>query len=169
MCRLVVRPQAHRLGSPIAFRTLITRTENKIRAFVDCGQSNINHETRTTNQKPPPNRKTIPTNQSTPYCNKPVHTTARNIATCRTARNECGPAHIVIGDGGNREGLASKYMDPKPEISMFREASFGHGELEVVNETHALWTWHRNDNDESVVADSAWLTSLASNPACTKS
>ncbi|CAM8955282.1 unnamed protein product [Rhodiola kirilowii] len=83
--------------------------------------------------------------------------------------NGCGPVHIVIGDGGNREGLASKYMNPQPKISLFREASFGHGELEVVNGTHALWTWHRNEDDESVVADSTWLRSLSSDPACSKS
>uniref|UniRef100_A0A2N9H7F9 Purple acid phosphatase n=1 Tax=Fagus sylvatica TaxID=28930 RepID=A0A2N9H7F9_FAGSY len=80
--------------------------------------------------------------------------------------NNCGPVYINIGDGGNREGLASKYQNPKPDISLFREASFGHGELNVVNATHALWTWHRNDDDEAVVSESIWLTSLSSNPAC---
>ncbi|KAJ8483725.1 hypothetical protein OPV22_016210 [Ensete ventricosum] len=78
----------------------------------------------------------------------------------------CGPVHITIGDGGNREGLAKKFQKPQPAISEFREASFGHGRLEVTNGTHALWAWHRNDDDEAVVADQVWLTSLASNPAC---
>jgi hypothetical protein len=59
-----------------------------------------------------------------------------------------------------------RYQNPKPDISLFREASFGHGELNVVNATHALWTWHRNDDDEAVVSESIWLTSLSSNPAC---
>ncbi|KAK4772933.1 hypothetical protein SAY87_027952 [Trapa incisa] len=58
------------------------------------------------------------------------------------------------------------YMEPKKAISIFREASFGHGQLEVPNATHARWLWHRNDNDEAVVADSVWLTSLSSNPRC---
>jgi hypothetical protein len=79
-----------------------------------------------------------------------------------------GPMYVTIGDGGNREGLADKYIDPQPETSVFREASFGHGRLQVVNATHALWTWHRNDDDEPVVADHAWITSLTSNPACNK-
>lgn len=74
--------------------------------------------------------------------------------------------HITIGDGGNREGLASKYAIPKPMTSLFREASFGHGQLEVVNASHARWSWHRNDNDESAVADSTWITSLSSDPSC---
>ncbi|KAK3139341.1 hypothetical protein QOZ80_5AG0381790 [Eleusine coracana subsp. coracana] len=78
----------------------------------------------------------------------------------------CGPVYVTIGDGGNREGLAEKFVDPQPAISEFREASFGHGRMEVVNATHALWTWHRNDDDVPVVADQVWITSLAANPAC---
>ncbi|KGN56766.1 purple acid phosphatase 23 [Cucumis sativus] len=34
----------------------------------------------------------------------------------------------------------------QPEWSAFRESSFGHGTLEVKNSTHALWTWHRNQD-----------------------
>ncbi|KAF4370860.1 hypothetical protein G4B88_012660 [Cannabis sativa] len=34
----------------------------------------------------------------------------------------------------------------QPEWSAFRESSFGHGILEVVNSTYALWTWHRNQD-----------------------
>ena len=77
--------------------------------------------------------------------------------------------YVTVGDGGNREGLADKYIDPQPTISAFREASFGHGRLEVVNATHALWTWHRNDDNQPVVADQVWITSLAANPACNRS
>lgn len=62
--------------------------------------------------------------------------------------------------------ILCRYIDPKPEISLFREASFGHGEFEVMNATHALWSWHRNDNDEAVVGDSFWFISLSSDPAC---
>ncbi|KAM5569508.1 hypothetical protein ABKV19_016832 [Rosa sericea] len=36
--------------------------------------------------------------------------------------------------------------DEQPEYSAYRESSFGHGLLEVRNETHALWTWHRNQD-----------------------
>lgn len=63
--------------------------------------------------------------------------------------------------------LSERYIEPKPAISMFREASFGHGQLQVVNGTHALWTWHRNqDDNEAVASDTIWLTSLSANPAC---
>nr|KYP71111.1 putative inactive purple acid phosphatase 20 [Cajanus cajan] len=93
-----------------------------------------------------------------------VHAYERFTRVYEDRANNCAPVYINIGDGGNREGLASKYIDPKPEISIFREASFGHGVLEVVNASHALWTWHKNDNDEAVVSDSIWITSFSSNP-----
>ncbi|XP_040384547.1 probable purple acid phosphatase 20 [Oryza brachyantha] len=97
-----------------------------------------------------------------------VHAYERFARVYGGEADPCGAVHVTIGDGGNREGLAEKYVDPQPATSAFREASFGHGRLEVVNATHALWTWHRNDDDEAVVADQAWITSLASNPACNK-
>ncbi|KAG6527675.1 probable purple acid phosphatase 20 [Zingiber officinale] len=78
----------------------------------------------------------------------------------------CGPVHITIGDGGNKEGLATRYQDPQPEISVFREASFGHGRFELANATHAHWTWRRNVDDVAAVADQVWLTNLASDPTC---
>lgn len=61
--------------------------------------------------------------------------------------------------------FAFRYKDPSPEWSVFREASFGHGELQMVNSTHAHWTWHRNDDDEPTKSDEVWLTSLV-NSGC---
>ncbi|PON42462.1 Acid phosphatase [Parasponia andersonii] len=95
-----------------------------------------------------------------------VHAYERFTRVYSDKADNCGPVHITIGDGGNREGLATKYIDPKPEISVFREASFGHGQLEVANASHAHWTWHRNQDDEVIVSDSLWLRSLSSDPAC---
>ncbi|KAJ0810887.1 putative Acid phosphatase [Helianthus annuus] len=60
------------------------------------------------------------------------------------------------------------YTEPQPTISEFREASFGHGQFEVVNASYAKWSWHRNQDDESVQVDSVSITSVASNPACNK-
>nr|GMD44442.1 probable purple acid phosphatase 20 [Ipomoea batatas] len=91
-----------------------------------------------------------------------VHAYERFTRVYKEEANDSGPLYITIGDGGNLEGLATKYIDPQPKISLFREASFGHGELEVVNGSHARWTWHRNDDDEGVVADSVWIRSLSS-------
>ncbi|KAM2466622.1 hypothetical protein TB2_008374 [Malus domestica] len=97
-----------------------------------------------------------------------VHAYERFTRVYKAQANNCGPVHITIGDGGNREGLASEYLNPQPKISVFREASFGHGQLVVVNATHARWTWHRNEDSETIASDSIWLTNLSSDPACKK-
>nr|GMD44443.1 probable purple acid phosphatase 20 [Ipomoea batatas] len=91
-----------------------------------------------------------------------VHAYERFTRVYKEEANDSGPLYITIGDGGNREGLATKYIDPQPKISLFREASFGHGELEVLNGSHARWTWHRNDDNVGVVADSIWIRSFSS-------
>nr|XP_043611444.1 probable purple acid phosphatase 20 [Erigeron canadensis] len=95
-----------------------------------------------------------------------VHAYERFNRVYSEHNDNCGPVYITIGDGGNREGLASKYKEPQPTISAFREASFGHGEFEVVNASYAMWSWHRNDDDESVLSDSVWIKSLSSDPTC---
>uniref|UniRef100_A0A0E0QGQ9 Purple acid phosphatase n=1 Tax=Oryza rufipogon TaxID=4529 RepID=A0A0E0QGQ9_ORYRU len=49
--------------------------------------------------------------------------------------------------------------EKQPEWSAFRESSFGHGILEVVNSTYALWTWHRNQDayGEDSVGDQIYI------------
>ncbi|XP_058093943.1 purple acid phosphatase 18 [Magnolia sinica] len=91
-----------------------------------------------------------------------VHAYERSKRVNNGKVDPCGAVHITIGDGGNREGLAHWYINPIPEWSVFREASFGHGELRIVNSTYAFWSWHRNDDDESVRSDQVWINSLAS-------
>ncbi|KAL3699279.1 hypothetical protein R1sor_017301 [Riccia sorocarpa] len=76
-------------------------------------------------------------------------------ALCTPEKNETAPVYVVIGDGGNIEGLAGVYTQPQPAYSAFREASFGHGLFEIYNHTHAYFTWHRNQDGEKVAADSA--------------
>lgn len=58
--------------------------------------------------------------------------------------------------------MYDRYKNPPPHWSVFREASFGHGELKIANATHAFWSWHRNDDDEPVRSDQVWITSLTS-------
>ncbi|MCD7449875.1 Purple acid phosphatase 18 [Datura stramonium] len=89
-----------------------------------------------------------------------VHAYERTRRVYNGKSDPCGAVHITIGDGGNREGLAHRYKQPPPEWSVFREASFGHGELKMVNSTHAFWSWHRNEDDEPVQSDQVWITSL---------
>ncbi|XP_042437247.1 probable purple acid phosphatase 20 [Zingiber officinale] len=95
-----------------------------------------------------------------------VHAYERFARVFNGSSDLCGPVHITIGDGGNVEGLVTDFLLPHPAISLFREASFGHGRFEVANATHALWTWHRNDDNVAVAADQVWITSLASDPNC---
>ncbi|KAL7087900.1 hypothetical protein ACP275_13G096700 [Erythranthe tilingii] len=90
-----------------------------------------------------------------------VHAYERSKRVFNGKSDPCGAVHITIGDGGNREGLAHWYKKPHPDWSVFREASFGHGELKIVNSSHALWSWHRNDDDEPVRSDQVWITSLS--------
>ena len=65
-----------------------------------------------------------------------------------------GIVHFNIGDAG-----ASLYTSwlATPAYSAFHSAVFGHGELQLVNRTHAHWTWHRNQDDEKIVADDYYV------------
>ncbi|CAA7019167.1 unnamed protein product [Microthlaspi erraticum] len=95
-----------------------------------------------------------------------VHAYERFNRVYQDKFDKCGPVYINIGDGGNEEGLATEYKTPNPAISLFREASFGHGQLVVMNATHAHWDWQRNDDDVSVEKDSVWLTNLLADSSC---
>ncbi|KAJ4980386.1 hypothetical protein NE237_031223 [Protea cynaroides] len=95
-----------------------------------------------------------------------VHAYERFTRVYNNDTNQCGPVYVTIGDGGNREGLALTFKDPSSNLSLFREASFGHGRLRVFNQTHALWSWHRNNDTESIVADQVWLESLSVSSVC---
>lgn len=87
-----------------------------------------------------------------------VHAYERTLPVAEGGKvdERCGIPYIVIGDGGNREGLAGDYVDPTPAWSAFREASYGHGTIDVLNTTHALFQWRRNQ-DDGAVADAAWI------------
>ena len=65
----------------------------------------------------------------------------RNHRAYNNKRDAAGPVYITIGDGGNREGLATKWLAETP-VSAFREATYGHGEITLINSTACLWTWH---------------------------
>ncbi|KAI3746236.1 hypothetical protein L6452_08660 [Arctium lappa] len=97
-----------------------------------------------------------------------VHAYERFTRVYDNNADPCGPIYITVGDGGNREGLAMKYKEPSPSISLYREASFGHGRLRIMNETHAHWSWHRNDDSAALVADDVWLEGLSSSPSCSQ-
>jgi hypothetical protein len=80
--------------------------------------------------------------------------------SCKVYKYECindAPYYITIGDGGNAEGLATSWINPQPSWSIYRQASYGHGEFMVYNTTHALWQWHQNQDLSPVVADEFWM------------
>ncbi|XP_031111441.1 purple acid phosphatase 23 [Ipomoea triloba] len=54
-----------------------------------------------------------------------------------------GVCHMNFSSGPAKGNFC---WDTQPEWSAYRESSFGHGILEVINSTYALWTWHRNQD-----------------------
>jgi hypothetical protein len=66
-----------------------------------------------------------------------------------------GPVHFNIGDAG--AGLYTSWKSPTPAWSAFHSAEFGHGEITFLNATTAHWTWHRNADPESTIADEVYL------------
>jgi hypothetical protein len=123
-----------------------------------------------------------------------VHAYERSNRVFNYTLDPCGPVHISVGDGGNREKMATSYADEpgrcpdplstpdpfmgggfcgfnftsgpaagsfcwdrQPDYSAYRESSFGHGILEVKNETHALWRWHRNQDLYGSVGDEIYI------------
>ncbi|XP_061336382.1 purple acid phosphatase 22-like [Gastrolobium bilobum] len=97
-----------------------------------------------------------------------VHAYERFTRIYDNKADSCGPMYITIGDGGNREGLALKFKDPPSPLSLYREPSFGHGRLRILNGTNAHWSWHRNNDTNAVVADDIWIQSFSSSKACSK-
>ncbi|XAR72784.1 4-nitrophenylphosphatase [Bertholletia excelsa] len=77
---------------------------------------------------------------------------------CTPVKDQSAPVYIIIGDGGNIEGLATNMTEPQPKYSAFREASFGHATFAIKNRTHAYYSWHRNHDGYAVVADSLWFS-----------
>ena len=90
-----------------------------------------------------------------------VHAYERTANVVGGVVNASGPQHITIGDGGNREGLYTNWVNPQPAWSLYRDAEYGSGELTFVNATHALWAWHRNADPVPVVTDTAVIRNVA--------
>ncbi|KAK7337223.1 hypothetical protein VNO77_17786 [Canavalia gladiata] len=97
-----------------------------------------------------------------------VHAYERFTRIYNNKADSCGPMYVTIGDGGNREGLALQFKNPPSPLWLYREPSFGHGRLRILNETHARWSWYRNNDADAVVADGVWIESLSSSKACSK-
>jgi len=66
-----------------------------------------------------------------------------------------GIVTLVVGNGGNNEGLAKHWEQPQPVWSVYRESSFGFGVATVFNATHLHWKMVRAEN--STIADDWWF------------
>lgn len=86
-----------------------------------------------------------------------VHAYERVHRVYQSKLNPNAPVYINIGDGGNREGLATQYYTPAPVWSAFRQAEYGHGELRVLNTTHVHWSWQRDPDSESMKSDEVYI------------
>lgn len=77
-----------------------------------------------------------------------VHAYERSHPVYKNTSQPGAPTYLVVGDGGNREGHASTYLD-EPGWSAFRDGlSFGHGRLVIANQSHMRWEWYRNDKQQ---------------------
>lgn len=91
-----------------------------------------------------------------------VHAYERSVPVYQQTPTDGAPTYITIGDGsqisqsccfifilkiwdtgGNREGTADDWY-PTASWSAYHESAFGHGRLELLNSTHAHWSWQKN-------------------------
>ena len=74
-----------------------------------------------------------------------VHAYERTYPVAYNSTSSSGPIYVVTGEAGNREGHAGAYQQPQPAWSAFRDNTiFGHGYLQMKNETNAVFTWMKN-------------------------
>ncbi|KAJ1434429.1 Metallo-dependent phosphatase-like protein [Ochromonadaceae sp. CCMP2298] len=87
-----------------------------------------------------------------------VHAYERSCAVYQYKCTPGAPTYITIGDGGNLEGLATGWIEPQPEWSNYRLASYGFGALTAVDASTLTWRWHQNLDLLPAVADEFTLT-----------
>ena len=49
--------------------------------------------------------------------------------------------NVVVGDGGNEEGVQRDFVGVQPAWSAYRDLAFGVASFEVLNTTYAHWLW----------------------------
>lgn len=58
-----------------------------------------------------------------------VHSFERSASVYNNELDVCGTQYFNLGDGGNYEGVSGTWRTPQPDWSVFREDSFGIGEV----------------------------------------
>jgi len=94
-----------------------------------------------------------------------VHAFERTHPMHERRPNRCGPVHLNLGDGGNREGTTLPWLHPAPDWSAFREGSFGVGGLTLINATHAIFNWSRTACETQYAPDHIDLSPLCESVA----
>ncbi|KAL4087282.1 hypothetical protein PRIC1_013179 [Phytophthora ramorum] len=88
-----------------------------------------------------------------------VHAYERSHPVYKQKVVEDAPVYVVLGDAGNREGLAPTYFVPQPEWSAFRQADYGFSLLNVANRTHASMQWFEDQaTGDAILRDTVALT-----------
>jgi hypothetical protein len=83
-----------------------------------------------------------------------VHSYERTYPVFNNTVDECGITYFNLGDGGNYEGAYADWWylpdtGAAPTWTAFREGSFGVGELVVLDEDTANYSWHRHACQDS--------------------
>ena len=65
--------------------------------------------------------------------------------------------------------IKNRFKSAADPLSLYREPSFGHGRLRIIDETRAHWSWHRNNDTDAFVADDVWIESLSTSKECSMS
>lgn len=88
-----------------------------------------------------------------------VHAYERSYPVYNERVRKDGIIYVVLGGGGNREGLASTFIEPQPAWSAFRQAHYGFGLFRAVNATHGVIESYENrEHGNASLQDSAWVT-----------
>ncbi|CCI46863.1 unnamed protein product [Albugo candida] len=88
-----------------------------------------------------------------------VHAYERSLPVWNEQVQLDGIVYVVVGDGGNREGLASSFLQPAPEWSAFRKALYGYILWNVTNQTHAALEWYAHNGEGAQLEDVFWIQS----------
>ncbi|OAY68801.1 Purple acid phosphatase 15, partial [Ananas comosus] len=102
------------------------------------------------------------------HCRQMVHAYERSNRVYNYELDPCAPIYITVGDGGNRENVATSHADdpgncPNPLSTYDKHlggsfcATNSTTGPAVKNETHALWTWHRNQDMYNSVGDEIYI------------
>jgi len=84
-----------------------------------------------------------------------IHAYERTVPMYNWTIVQDGIVTLVVGNGGNGEGLYKSWRDPQPAWSAHRESTYGFGSLTVFNSSCLHWQMIRADDGS--VGDDWWF------------